>query len=614
MFRLEDRQLHILTGLLFAASVLLFLVFGISKMPERNFFGETKGMTDFSEAWVCTYRTEDKEKLKAYPLDQEKQLEGQGRIITEVMNLPADFPVLENEILTLSHKVPDLNLDTIYLTFRTEGNAVKVNIGEKIIYESAKSDDPLSSLHVISIPREYKDMVINIELSGNSDKKMQISGIQEGTFNELLLQAFKENGVFVVSGLIIILISICLLIAWFLIKNISRQKKLLIYGCLEGICTGALFLTESSLAQFMVNWNYGIYFTKVCLLVLLSVFHLMIVRLFVYKKKILFSLDIGILGYGIFYVSIMVLQAFSLIYFDGIYFAEKILFVFSIIIFTTLLFASMSGHERKDGKPIFIANVFMLLCFLMPLLMWIFGRQKGTGNVYICIGFLVYMIFTWIYGMKLALFVCPIKEENRNDEENIRKQVIERINPNLLFASFITLQNLIKNGSSNSIKMIYYISVYLRSNLKALEQADEIIPFEEELEHMIAYLQLQKTRNSNLSFSMECKVKDFVIPRHSIEPMVENAVKYGISGNGNKGNVVIRTYERKEGYAIQVIDDGTGFDTKILKRNSKTSVLSLFAKLEKICGAKTEILSKEGRGTVITLILPMLENDLIEED
>lgn len=614
MFRLEDRQLHILTGLLFVASILLFLVFGISKMPEQKFTGETKGMTDFSEAWVCTYKTEDEEKLKANPADKSQKITGNGRVITEIVNLPADIPVMEDQKVTLSHKVPDIGLEKKFLTFRTKKQKVLVRIGSDVVYESVDSDANLNSFHIISVPRDYTNMVITIELTGDAKEQMKISEVQEGTYNELCLQAFLENGIMFLTGCVLVLISICTLLVWFLAKNTARQKKLLAYSSLEGLIVGLLFLTESRIVQIFINWNYGLYFTRVCLMVILIVFHLLVLRLFVYKKKILFAFDIGILAYGVFYVSVMVLQAFSLVQFDLVYLVEKILFVIAAMVFTILLFASMSGHERKEGRMTGIANIGLFLGILLPLLMQIFGRQKDGRDVYICIGFLFYMILNWIYGMKLSLQVQQAKADGANQEEAIRAAVIEKINPNLLFAAFQTLQNLIKNGSASSVKMIYYISVYLRGNLKALEQENEIIPFEEELEHIIAYLQLQKTRNSNLAFSIECKAKDFVVPRHSIQPMVENAVKYGIAGSDNKGNVVIRTYERKEGYAIQIIDDGAGFDTKILRQNSPTALLTLFAKLEKICGAKTEIISKEGKGTVITLVLPMLENDLIEEE
>ncbi|MDE5864252.1 MAG: histidine kinase, partial [Lachnospiraceae bacterium] len=218
-----------------------------------------------------------------------------------------------------------------------------------------------------------------------------------------------------------------------------------------------------------------------------------------------------------------------------------------------------------------------------------------------------------VLGLKQAFYVKPEREVIPYDEAEVRERIVDQLNPNLLFASFQSLQNLIKSGSTASVKMIYYISVYLRGNLQAVELSGEMIDFEEELEHIIAYLQLQKTRNGNLNFALECKVKEFKVPRHSLVPMVENAVKYGIAGKGDQGNIVIRTYLRAEGYAIQVIDDGIGFDQSILKRNSPTALLSLSDLLEQKCNAMMEIISKEGKGTVITIVLPMLDNESEEE-
>lgn len=614
MFRLEERQLHILTGLLAVASILLFLVFGISKMPEYRENGNVKGMDDFSEAWVCTYQTEDVDKLKANKSGEKLSDEKEVSMITEIANLPSEFPVKKGETLTLSHKVPDIDMETVYLVMQTKGQIVRAYIGQEVLYESTKSDISLQAFHGIAIPREYKNMVLTIELTGIKSKRTKVSAIYSGTYNEMLIQAFMENGFLCITGLFLISTSICMLVVLILIKNTARQKKLLLYGSLEGLLIGLLFLAESRIAQIFINWNYGIYFAKVCLLVIMAVFHLMIIRLFIFKKKLLFVTDIGILAYGIFYISVMVLQAFSLLHFDIIYFAGKLMFVISIVLYMVILLAAMSGHDQKDGKTVFAANIMLLLSLLMPMLMWVFGRQAGTGNIYICIGFAVYLVLIWIYGIKRALLIRQKKEELTYSEADIRAQAAREMNPNLLFASFKTLQNLIKNDSTNSVKMIYYISTYLRGNLKVLEKEEEVVPFEEELEHIIAYLQLQKTRNQKLSFTMECKVKDFVVPYHSIEPMVENAVKYGIAGNDNKGNVVIRTYERKDGYAIQIIDDGIGFETAALKKKSSTALLNLFDRLQKVCSAKTEVISKAGKGTVITLILPMLENDLLKKD
>ena len=295
--------------------------------------------------------------------------------------------------------------------------------------------------------------------------------------------------------------------------------------------------------------------------------------------------------------------------FDDIYFLGKIFFILGMILYTALLGVAIYVYKRREGITVFYANITVLACLLIKMMVWIFIRQETVGRLYVPVGIFIYMLAVWVCGWKQVFHTEQEKDTIGYGDERVREQVMEQLNPNLLFASFKTLQNLIKNGSDNSVKMIYYISVYFRGNLKAVNLAGEMIPFEEELEHMIAYLQMQKTRNAELDFTIECKVKDFNVPRHSIEPIVENAVKYGVANHGNRGNVVIRTYQREDGYAIQVVDDGAGFDRDKLTRKSPTALLNLFTMLEKACQAKPELITKEGKGTVITIVLPILEND-----
>ena len=613
MFRLEERQLHMLLGLLCVASILLFCIFGINHNSASNDKKELSGMEDFSEAWVCTYETSDADKLKEYQKSKKNTDNTKSNTVTEIVNLPIAIPAEKEKNVTLTHKLPEIDSDKIYLTIQTNQQSVKVSVENDILYRSEAADSKVPAYHVIPVPARYENMVATIELQGTSSSQMQIGAVSVGSYNEVVVQAIQENASFLAIGILLIGISISLFVVWLLVKNTWKQKKLLLYAVIEGISLGVLLFVDGRFIQILSGWNYSLYLIRTCLVIFTAVLHLIIIRCFTNKKKVLFLIDAGILLYGIFYISVMVLQAFSLITFAGAYQAGYILFGITVLMYTIVLLVAIYEYKQKEAKIVFFANTFLLLCIAVQIFVKIFKIQNSVDSIYISCGILIYMIMILVFGLKKAFYVQPERDEREYNEEVLRKQIIEELNPNLLFASFHTLQNLIKSGSSKSVKMIYYISVYIRDNLKAISQAGEIIPFEEEMEHIAAYLQLQKTRNQNLDFVIECKVKEFRIPRNSIEPLVENAVKHGIAGHGNRGNVAFRSYQREEGYAIQIIDDGIGFDKSNLKRKSPKSVLSLFAMLEKNCEAKTELITKEGKGTVITVVLPMLENDLMEE-
>lgn len=614
MFRLEERQLHILILLVLGASVILFCLLGVEHIPALDEHGVSQGMADFSDGWVCAYKTDDMARLEAYHESQEGDFDEKDRMIQEINTFPAVIPVAAETPLVMFHRVPEIRQETQYLLMKTDKMAIKVSIGDEILYKSGDKENRITSYHLVPLKPEYKDEILRVEFSGQPKGKLQVNTIYSGTRNQLWVYLLSKDAGTLALGFVLIGISFCMLLVYAVIKNTWRQKKLLFFCSMEGLVLGLLLLIEGQLAVILSGWNYGVALLRTCLIVMMGILHLMVIRCFVLKKKVLATLDTGILVYAVFYISVMVLQGFSLIQFDTVYSIGKWLLALCSLIYVVVLAVAMNHYGHKESVLPFAANMILLLGVAVQVIAQLLRVKHASDSMwYLWVGLICYMVFIWFVGLKQALYVMLKEEEAPLDEETVRAKALERLNPNLIFASLHTLQTLIKKGSDNSIKMLYYISVYLRNNLTALEKAGEMIPFEEELEHIIAYLQLQKMRNAGLSVNFECKVKDFQVPRHTLEPMVENAVKYGIAGNDNKGNIVVRTYLRAEGYAIQIIDDGIGFDKQQLTRHSSTALLNLLDVLADTCQGQAEIISKDGKGTVITVVVPIDFMDIPEE-
>ncbi len=615
MFRLEERQLHILTGLVLIATVLSFCLLGINRSFGRNSTGRLQEMSDFSDGWICTYRTNDLNRLEEYHNAEGGDFAADDRNLQEVNTFPAVLPVEKNQPVVFFHIAPETGRESQYLLFQTDGQHIQVSVDEKVIYQSSDKESGVTAYHLIPLSAEYNDAVIKVQISGNPDGRVKINPIYTGTKNQLIVHLLVRDGIMVIVGLILVGAAVFCLLIYGLLQNTWSQKRLLLYVILEGLGFGLLFLLKGRTMAVLSGLNYGLWLLRACLCILTGILNLMVIRCFVRRKKMLTFLDTGILIYLVFYISVMVLQGFSLINFSTAYYIGCGMFIVCHAICTVVLGTALSRYRQKDCVIPLTGSVIILLCAAMQFVAVLFHLQQDMQNMwYLMSGLIIYEGFMLFVGLKQALRLWPEKTEEPDNEDEIKAQLIERLNPNLIFAALHSLQNLIAAGSENSIKMLYYISVYLRNNLNALQKAGEMIPFEEELEHIIAYLQLQKMRNIGLSFRFECKIKAFQIPRHTLEPIVENAVKYGISGKDNKGNVVIRTYLRAEGYAVQIIDDGIGFDKEQLTRKSPTALLNLLDQLKVICDARTEIISKSGKGTVVTIVLPMLENDIMDDE
>lgn len=612
MLRLTDRQLHILLGGLCGATLLLLCFFAVFQKPDITKKGEIAGVNDFSEGWIAVYEPSDHAVVEAFmqTADAESVPEGYVRKVT---NFPDSFALKKGATVTLTHKVPDMQSDTRYLIFSTKGEKVTVTIDGEVIYETGDREGHLPQRHMIPIASGYQNKTMTIQLTSVERNSVSVESICEGNYAQVLGTAWKENGSYLIMGSILLLCGLSLFLVGCMVKNKIRYRRPLRYSSAEMVVCGMLFLMRCSLVRIWIPWTFGIYFLEVCMILLLLFLHLMIIRSFTNRKRMMSLTDMGSMLVGVWFISVMVLQGLALAAFDMVEIATVIFAALLIVAFTVVLAISVGVYKYREERAVLWANMILLVSVCLQIVHSVLNGTNRTNIVYIPVGVLLY--YCVIVGVSLLIALTPREEAHVDEIETDvqREQIVEELNPDLLFASFHTMQNLIKNGSANSAKMLYYISVYFRYNLMAMKHPFELVPFEEELTHILAYLTLQKTRNAGLDFTLECKVKAFEVPRRTLEPMIENAVVHGVAGKDNKGNVVIRTYEREDGYAIQIIDDGCGFDTDHLKKTSATSLKVTLEQLKKNTHARTEVVSRPGKGTVITMILPIPDQDIEEE-
>lgn len=609
MFHLSEKQLHMLLGGLCGATFLLLCFFALFGKPAAGTSGVITGLSDYSQGWIATYQTTDTKLLQEYQKENEESAEG---MIQQVVNLPVTFAVEKGNVVTLTHKLADLGQNTGYIVVDTKQEQITVSVQGNVLYESSEKEGYLPARHVVAIDPQYQGQTLQIQLTGTERNRITLQGIYEGDYSQVMISAWLENGYAVVVGGLLLFGGLCFAVVWMFVHNRIRNKRPLLYSVMETLGIGILFLLDSRLVRMAMHWETGWYLLESAVFILVAIAHMLVIRSVTYKKRMLALLDAGSLVCAIFYISVMVLQGFSLLHFDTIRMLSAGLCACIVIACTIALFVTVCVYKRKENRIVLVANGVLAAGMLLQVLHQVMQTQEMTIPVYMIAGIVLYEGIIFFGALWQAMRTGQEEQDEDDLQTRNREQVLEEFNPNLLFASFHTLQNLIKNGSANSAKMLYYISVYFRDNLKAMKQPFEMISFEEELEHILSYLTLQKTRNPNLSFTVECKVKEFQIPRRCIEPMVENAVVYGIAGKQEKGNVVIRTYERQEGYAIQIIDDGVGFEPGRYKKNHMTSLKVILDQLETRCDARTEVVSRVGKGTVITMILPIPDVELEE--
>ena len=150
---------------------------------------------------------------------------------------------------------------------------------------------------------------------------------------------------------------------------------------------------------------------------------------------------------------------------------------------------------------------------------------------------------------------------------------------------------------------------YLRHNLDTLT-CEGTIPFTKELEHVECYLKIEKARfreKLNVIYSIQCK--DFSIPPLTVQPLVENAVKHGITKKASGGTIRIVTCEEDEYYIVRIIDDGVGFDSNTAKMH--VGIQNVRSRIAANCRGDLTIKSTVGVGTRATIVIPKKEGKRI---
>ncbi|EKC5729229.1 sensor histidine kinase [Salmonella enterica] len=132
-----------------------------------------------------------------------------------------------------------------------------------------------------------------------------------------------------------------------------------------------------------------------------------------------------------------------------------------------------------------------------------------------------------------------------------------QVNPHFLFNALNTIKAVIRRDSEQASQLVQYLSTFFRKNLN---RPSEIVTLADEIEHVNAYLQIEKARfQSRLQVQLDVPstLSRQKLPAFTLQPIVENAIKHGTSQLLDTGNVAIRA--RREGQHLMLdIEDNAG--------------------------------------------------------
>ena len=218
-----------------------------------------------------------------------------------------------------------------------------------------------------------------------------------------------------------------------------------------------------------------------------------------------------------------------------------------------------------------------------------------------------------------------------NRQEQIRLRGIElsllqaQINPHFLYNTLDAIVWLIETGKNEQAEeMVTSLSTYFRS---FLSNGQDIVTMDREEQHIRSYLEIQQVRYKDIldyDIGIDSAIGDCLIPKMTLQPLVENAIYHGIKPKRGKGMISVTGERNQDRVTIRVADTGAGMDPpelETLRRQLENDeatgfgLISSYKRLRLMYGADCEftIDSQRGVGTAITIRIPFRKEQTHEE-
>lgn len=251
----------------------------------------------------------------------------------------------------------------------------------------------------------------------------------------------------------------------------------------------------------------------------------------------------------------------------------KVLLIFlstSLIPSVTILSIAYFSFKKDINNEGILAMIIVFMCFII-------------------IGIIRALISFFILNEKEIKIETEVKIANLRELKTKAEMnaLHSRINPHFLYNSLNSIAGLAHDDADKTEHMALSLSKLFRYSINK-DQSDWTT-FKEELEMVKIYLDVEKVRfDDRLSFSVELptQLENYQIPRFIIQPLVENAVKHGISKSVESGEIKVSVTQEGRQVFIAVSDDGPAFPTDLAPG---FGIQSIYDKLEILYKDKFEM-------------------------
>jgi two-component system, LytTR family, sensor kinase len=182
-----------------------------------------------------------------------------------------------------------------------------------------------------------------------------------------------------------------------------------------------------------------------------------------------------------------------------------------------------------------------------------------------------------------------------------------QINPHFLFNTLNTIADLIGSEPEKAEQMTERLAEVFRYVLTQSEAS--LISVREEFDFLQTYLAIEQVRfgeRLKVEMKIDPAVAHLQIPPLILQPLVENAIKHGLSSKREGGRISIRAEQEKEALRLTVEDDGIGWNNLRSANGTGVGLKNVRERLQAVYDGRAELQveSVAGQGTQIHIVIP----------
>ena len=271
--------------------------------------------------------------------------------------------------------------------------------------------------------------------------------------------------------------------------------------------------------------------------------------------------------------------------------------------------------NEQFSYQLLLKVIFTFVSFLVPVVLFFIAQSDAKGILEF---FFPYLFFSagLAFGRGLLLYLNHFSESlvKEKDLELSRlkeakaeaevKMLQSQINPHFLYNALNSIASLAHTDADKTEKMALSLSDLFRHSIN--RKGEKVNTLGDELSLVRNYLEIEQIRfGDRLDFSIDVEpdLLAVEIPMFILQPLVENAIKHGISKTEGKGEIVLKVNKKDKGILISVQDNGPDFPEGLVSGHGLQTVYNL---LRFSYGDKAEISWRNHPKKEITIFIDTL--------